>query len=192
MPLNPDLLVALGSLVADANTDLDLEGACRAAATALGVDGVGVTLSLPGTLRAVVAGSNDTARDLEQAQLTAAEGPCTLASWTGKPVHTPDLTDFTETRWPMLVLNLADLPVRAVTAVPLTLGAAASRLALGSLGVFSTHRNGLDGLDLDAIATMIGAAVLRMPGKDLTSAAFDAITREESIRPPAWSSPRST
>ena len=140
-----------------------------------GVDGVGVSLSLPGTLRAVVGGSNEAARQLEYAQLTSAEGPCTAATWTGRPVHAADLSDPAETRWPVLVQQLAGLPVRAVTAVPLTIGGAAlGETAVGSLDLHSTRAHGLDGLDadaLEAVATMMAAAVLHLRTPDPRTAA---------------------
>ncbi len=147
-------------------TTRSLDAACRAAAAALGVTGIGVTVALPGTLRAVVASSCQVARLLEEAQLTVAEGPCTVATATGQPVTVADLSDAAETRWPMLVRYLTDFPVRAVVALPLIpIGVLRGGRALGSMDCVSARPHGLDDVDvpaLGAVAGLIADAVLRL------------------------------
>lgn len=144
----------------------ELDEACRLAAGSLGADGMAVTVSLPGTLRAVIGASNDTARLLEQAQLTVAEGPCTVAAWSGRPVFCADLSDAGETRWSMLVRYVAQLPVRAVTAVPLVLnGGLSDGRTMGSLDTYSTRPHGLDDVDLLRLVELSGllaVAALRL------------------------------
>ncbi len=121
---------------------------------------MGVTLGLTSTLRAVIGAIDDTARLLEEAQLTVGEGLCTLASRSARTVLARDLTDPTETRWPGFVHQLHQLPVRAVIAVPLTV----APNAIGSLDIHSLRPSGLDDLEparLDAVADTMNQAVLR-------------------------------
>lgn len=152
----------------------ELDEACRLAAGSLGADGLALTVSLPGTLRAVIGASSDTARLLEQAQLTVAEGPCTVAAWSGKPVFCADLADPAETRWSMLVRYVAELPVRAVTAVPLVLnGGLSGGRTMGSLDAYSTRPHGLDHLDLDrlvGLSAVLSAAALRLRAPEAEAA----------------------
>jgi len=99
---------------------------------------------------------------------------CTLATWTGRLVVTPDLKDPAETRWPILVHNLRDLPVRAVIAVPLT-ALPGENGAVGSLDLHSTRPHGLDDLDpldIGALAAILTVAVLNMTTPDPNSAAI--------------------
>lgn len=119
----------------------ELDDACRGAAAETGADGVGVSLALPTTLRTLIGASDHTARLLEQAELTAGEGPCTLATRTGLPVVAADLTHPTDARWPGLVHHLRRLPVRSVTAVPLLV----NDHPIGSVNFHSARPRGLAG-----------------------------------------------
>lgn len=159
MTADPDLFTTFAGLALTARSSDDLDSACTAAATGLGVDGVGVTLGLPSTLRAVIGASNHMARLLEEAQLTAGEGPCTLASRSARTVLARDLTDPAETRWPGFVHQVHRLPVRAVIAVPLTV----AHNAIGSLDIHSLRPSGLDDLEpatIDAVAATMNRAIL--------------------------------
>lgn len=70
-------------LVARGLTPANLDGVCRVAATALGVEGLAVTLSSRTGIRAVIGGSDEVSRRIEAIQLTLGEGPCTEATTTG-------------------------------------------------------------------------------------------------------------
>lgn len=165
MAVDEGLVETVVSFVGRGLTNESLSGPCRAAAAALGVDGVAVTLASQLGDRAVVGGSNDTARLLEQIQLTAGEGPCTDATHTGRTVVCQDLDDPAETRWPTVLRQLDDVPVRAVVAIPLTVG----RSTIGSLDVTSARPHGLDDLDtaaVHAVGQLMTVAVLAMRARD--------------------------
>lgn len=143
-----------------AETDSELDVACRTAAADLGADGVGVSLALPTTLRTLIGASDRTTHLLEHAELTAGEGPCTTATRTGRPVVAADLTDPADGRWPGLVHLLDAVPVRAVTAVPLIVDGH----PIGSVNVHSSRARGLDALShgaLEAVAATVTRAALR-------------------------------
>ena len=149
---------------AESVTSASLDAGCRAAAETLGVSGLAVTVALPGTVRAVVGANTRGARLLEEAQLTVAEGPCTVATVTGRAVLCDDLSDPAESRWPMLVRYLTDLPVRAVVALPLIpVGALRGGRALGSLDCSSDRPNGLDDVDIAALGTVAGLIADAVP-----------------------------
>ena len=159
--------------------------ACREAAAQIGVDGLGVAMALPGTLRVPLGASNTSARLLELAELTAGEGPCTLAQRTGSVVRTGDLTAVGELRWPTLSRHVRDsrVPVdaRAVISVPLTDG----RHTFGSVSVHSTRPDGLLGLDETALGgacTAAAATALRAQPGDPDPATQDWATISQAVR----------
>jgi len=165
--MDPHLLTGLVAAVGRGRDPAALDEACRACAVALDVDGVAVTLAGRGDLRTVIAASDPDARHLEHAQLSAGEGPCTDATRTNSRVSTADLTAPAETRWPALVHRLGPSPIRAVTALPLTVGNA----TIGSLDVHSTRPHGLDGLDsvgLHLIAQTVTVTALAIRISDNT------------------------
>ncbi len=141
------LLTGLIASIGRGNDPAVLDEACQACASALLVDGVAMTLASATSLRTVIAASNADGRHLEHVQLTVGEGPCTDATGTNGRVSTADLRDPREVRWPALVRQLGSTPVRAVTALPLTVG----RSTIGSLDVHSRTPGGLDHLDPIAV-----------------------------------------
>ena len=151
-------------ILAGAVTPDSLDAACRVAADTLGVAGLAVTVALPRTVRAVIGASTRDSRLLEEAQLTVAEGPCTVATVTGRPVRSGDLRDPTETRWPMLVRYLTDVPVRAVLALPLIpVATMRGARALGSMDCSSPRPNGLDDVDVPAMGELAGLIADAVP-----------------------------
>ena len=155
-------------------TPTNLDRVCRIAALTLGVEGLAVTLSSRTGIRAVIGGSNDVARRIEALQLTLGEGPCTHATSTRAPVMAPDVLAPTEFRWPLFVRALDGLPVRAVYAVPMVVGA----VAVGSLDVYSSEPGGLARLDTTemtdlAAAVVVAVLALRGTGTPEGQVAFD-------------------
>ena len=145
-------------LVARGVTPPNLDIVCRAAATALGVDGVAVTLASSSGNRAVIGGSDATARAIEAIQLTVGEGPCTEATARNTRVMARDVRDPGDARWPIFVQHLDDLPVRALSAAPLLLGAA----PVGSVNFYSARAGGLDGLAASTAAELARAIVVAL------------------------------
>ncbi len=170
MPDEVGLLATIVSAVGQGLTATSLDQPCRDAVVTLSagdaaVDGVAVTLSSQLGVRAVIGGSNENSRWLEHVQLSFGEGPCTEATTTRRPVIVHDLADPTETRWPMVARMLAERPIRAVTAVPLTIG----RSAVGSMNVHSEQPHGLASLDLTSvmwIGQVLTIAVLALRARD--------------------------
>lgn len=152
-------------LVARGVTPPNLDAVCLTAAGALGVDGVAITLASFTGNRAVIGGSDGVARRIEAIQLTVGEGPCTEATTTNRTVSARDLRDPAEVRWPIFVQQLGDLPVRAVTAVPLLVGNG----PVGSFDVYSTRPGGLDRHDVATVSELARAmivAVLALRAED--------------------------
>lgn len=158
---------------------------CRDVARELGVDGLGVALALPGTLRVPLGASNPSARLLESAELTAGEGPCTQAQQTGAMVRSADLTDVAERRWPTLARHLRDprvpMDARAVISIPLTDG----RHSFGSVSVHSRRPDGLEGLDVASLGEACTAAAttaLRAEPGDPDPATEDWAAISQAVR----------
>ncbi len=115
----------------------------RAAATALAVDGVGLSIHGESDLRTPLAASDETAATAERLQFTAGSGPCLLAAQTGFPVFgsAPTLAR----RWPafhdMLVTST---PLRSVLALSLP-----GRLrGIGAMDLYLTDPDGPVGVDV--------------------------------------------
>ncbi len=143
-------------LVASGVTPPNLDVLCRTAAGALGVDGVAITLASFTGNRAVIGGSDETARTIEAIQLTVGEGPCTESTATNSNVQARDVLDPADVRWPMFVHHLGDLPVRALAATPLLVGTG----PVGSLDMYSSRPGGLDSLDPGTVADLGRAVVV--------------------------------
>jgi hypothetical protein len=132
-------------------------------ACVLGVTGVGVTV---GTMDvgALVWRSDEVAVALDELQFTVGQGPCVDALG-GTPVLESDLTNGAHARWPGFTPAALDLGVRALFALPLTVGAM-------HLGVLELHRDTpgpLDGAALEdawAFAEATTAALAEVPMED--------------------------
>ena len=164
MPIEPDLLATAATLLTHAADGTGLDHVCSVIASGLGADGAGLTLVMPDLSRALIAASDDNVRAIEQSQLDLGDGPCTDATETGLLVDCPDLAHPAEDRWPMLIHRLADLPIRAVVAVP---------LPGGSLDLYSGVPHGLDHLrpdDLSAVAATLTVGLVDLQLPRLTAA----------------------
>ncbi|MCZ4124858.1 GAF domain-containing protein [Streptomyces sp. H39-S7] len=94
-----------------------------AAAEALGMDGLSVSLVTEGDRTELLWCSDDAARCFEDMQHTLGEGPGPDAVRTGAMVWVPDLAQVRTERWPALSMEAPDLQARAVYCFPLGLGA---------------------------------------------------------------------
>jgi len=164
-------------LVAGGVTPPNLDALCRTAVRALGVGGVAITLASFTGNRAVIGGSDDTARKIEAIQLTVGEGPCTEATGKSTQVWASDVQDPADVRWPIFVQHLGDLPVRAVVASPLLIGSG----PVGSVNLYSTEPGGLESLDRQTVSDLARAivvAVLALRAEDTSElpVSFDVDT----------------
>lgn len=117
---------------------------CTAAVAALPVSGAGLRLMGTSGHQILVHGTDSTARQLEDLQLTLGVGPCVESVRRGGPVLVPDLARQSAGRWPGFVEPALGAGVRAIFAFPLQIG------AIG-LGVLDLYRNSIGGLNDDAM-----------------------------------------
>jgi hypothetical protein len=100
-----------------------LTGTAAAAAGALGVDGLAVSLVAAGEVTELLWCADGAARQFQDLQLTLGEGPGPDAVRTGAMVWVPDLTQVSDRRWPAFAMEAPDLEARAVFCFPMAIGA---------------------------------------------------------------------
>ena len=131
---------------------------CAAAAAAVGVDGVGVTVMASPTVRESVHATDRVAGELEEWQLTFGQGPCLDTFTDGGPVLVGDLdSPESAARWPAFTPAALDSGARAVFALPLQVGA----IRLGVLDLYRSRPGPLSPHELaDALAFADTAGML--------------------------------
>jgi ANTAR domain/GAF domain len=135
---------------------------CVAAAAAVGVDGVGVTVMVSPTVRDTVHATDRVAGELEEWQLTFGQGPCLDTFTGGGPVLVGDLqSPECLARWPMFTPAALDSGARAVFALPLQIGA----IRLGVLDLYRGRPGPLSPHELaDALAFADTTGMLLLDG----------------------------
>ena len=126
---------------------------CRAAVRTLPADGATVSVLTDAGGLALTASSGSVAPSLAALEFTLGEGPGVDAVDTRRPVLVPDLANLPATRWPAFAPAAGALGVRAVFAFPLGIGAAL-------LGALNVHRRGPVALDPRATGLALGFAHL--------------------------------
>lgn len=122
-----------------------------AGARAMPGDGAAVTLMSTDEHRQTLAATDAVISAVEQAQYTVGEGPSLEAVTTARPVLVPDLGDrWHQAAWPALVGQVAALPVGALFAFPMRLGATV-------VGVVLTYRRTAGELDHDDLTFALRA-----------------------------------
>lgn len=111
--------------------DGGVDGLLESFLSMLPISGVSISVAA-GAGHSVIGASDDVAAQLERLQFELGEGPHWDALRSGEPVLVPELGDRAAS-WPVFAAAAADLPVRALFSVPLTLGAAV-------VGVVDLHR----------------------------------------------------
>jgi len=117
----------------------DADKLCLACVEFLGVDGAALSLLLGGVSQGTVGSSGLLATEIGEYQFTFGEGPSLEAVAAGAPVLVPDLEDPAEQRWPAFVDAVLGNGVRAVFALPVSLGSA----PVGALDLYRRQRGGL-------------------------------------------------
>jgi hypothetical protein len=112
---------------------------------ALGAAGVGLTVTDDGGPLAVVAATAGLGQAGEDLQFALGEGPCRLASVTGRMVHSPHLVS--DVRWAGYAREAAAQGIAAAFSAPLQVGAV-------QLGVLDVYRREPGALSLDALETL--------------------------------------
>jgi hypothetical protein len=146
----------------------------RAAATSLGVDGVGLSLHDAAGHSTPLAANDEAATTAERLQFTAGAGPCMFAAQSGWPVFAPE--DQLRTRWPAFHnLLVTHTPFRSVVALSLP----GELRGHGGLDLYLTHPIGL--VTFDAVEALCVAELI---SNELTHVA--AWTEWTEIEGPAW------
>jgi GAF domain-containing protein/ANTAR domain-containing protein len=96
---------------------------CEACVAVLPVSRAAVTMMASPNRQEPIYASDDVAAHLDELQFTLGEGPCVEAFTEGRPVLVPDLTDVTDSRWPMFVAAARRTSIRALYVLPLQVGA---------------------------------------------------------------------
>jgi hypothetical protein len=138
---------------------------CRACVELLDVDGAAISLMHERASRGTFGSSGILSRRLDDFQFTFGEGPCLDAVADRCPILVPDLAAPTERRWPAYTAAVLEAGVRAVFALPVSLGATPVGaidffcLAPGTLGT-DRLAGGLQAAELAALPLLdlIGAA----------------------------------
>lgn len=111
---------------------------CRAAVTALGVDGASVMALTGGGAREPLCASDRVSARLEELQSTIGEGPGTDELGLGSPMMIPDL-ELMSARWPGFVPAAVAAGARAVFSFPLQAGA----ILVGTLSLYRAEPGSL-------------------------------------------------
>jgi hypothetical protein len=137
---------------------------CAATATAVSVDGAGVTVRMSPTLSEVMHATDGIATALEEFQLAFGEGPCMDCFDDGSPAQATDLRSREyAARWPAFTPAALDSGARAVFAIPLQIGT----IRLGAMDLYRTRPGPLSRNELadaltfaDVVSTLLldGAA----------------------------------
>ncbi|MFF0816343.1 GAF and ANTAR domain-containing protein [Rhodococcus sp. NPDC003318] len=126
---------------------------CQASLEVLAADGMSVAVATGSGYPQTVFASDETVERIESLQFTLGVGPCIESIAERGPVLVPDLAESSD-RWPVLVSELATLPVGAIFAFPLQAGS----IALGSLNLYRNAPGFLDTTEL-ARALRIGDVI---------------------------------
>jgi hypothetical protein len=169
-----------GQVVEQAHGEpVTVEHVCAVAVAAAGMDHAAVTVVLNATPRETIYVTDQLASELEELTLTLGEGPGVDALERG-PVLVADLmANHWSARWPAFAPAAVQFGTRAVSALPLRVG------AIG-LGVMSLYRNRPGALDSEQLADTLLLA-------DMACALLlDAAAHEQLLngRPPEQARPQ--
>jgi hypothetical protein len=121
--------------------------------------------------------SDTVAATLEQLQFDLGQGPHWRALATGEPVLIPNLSADSDTAWPLFGAAAATLPVGAMFAFPLTLGA----VSVGVLDLYASAPCTLSAADYATIVARCSGVALQ--------AAMDAVHDADSDASPSSLAP---
>lgn len=141
---------------------------CHACVELLGVDGAAISVTSGDSTLGTFGSSSELSRRLDEFQFTFGEGPCLEAAAQSQPVLISDFrAPDDSSRWPAYAGAVLDLGVRAVYALPVTVGAA----PVGALDLF---RSDPGPLSEGALAGgLLAARLATLPLLDLMHADID-------------------
>lgn len=159
------------------------ERVCAACATAMGVDGAGLSLVSFGRLHAIAA-SDEMAEEIEGLQSMFGEGPCFDAVASRQPVLLPDLTTCVDQeRWTSFARDALDAGARAVFAFPVAFRGD----PLGALDLYS--RTAGDLTDHDIGQALLLADIAAIAVHDLSARAHPSVQTIDWSTRNRWSMP---
>jgi len=168
--ITPRVTTILSHIADGRSSDTELAARlCAECLSALPITGVALALMTDaGPSGAVLAATDERARQLEELQFTLGEGPCVEASDSAHPVLHPELTATGSARWPRYGAAAIDTGVHAIFAFPLRVGA----IRIGVLDLYRDAPGHLTILQLaDALCFAEAATILLLylqdhPGPD--------------------------
>jgi hypothetical protein len=98
---------ALAAVVADGGRDAAM-AVCQARVAWLPMTGASITIMDDAEVQEPVCATDPGAARIDELQFTLGDGPCVESFRTGRTVLVSDITDITETRWPMFATAAAD------------------------------------------------------------------------------------
>jgi GAF domain-containing protein len=128
--LNRELVTFASALTEDFDLNDQLHRVTLTAASALGLDGAGVTLNLPNGATHYLSATDPTTMHVEQQQDALKEGACVDAIATSEVVTSEDLS--AETRWPRFTPVLLEAGMRSAAGVPI-------RFRSGNIGAVNLY-----------------------------------------------------
>ncbi|TQK72895.1 hypothetical protein FBY23_4713 [Nocardioides sp. SLBN-35] len=154
MTTTAQILAAIGARHRDGEPLTDL--VCIDCARSLRMTGVGMSLMNDAGHQAVIGSSGPVASRLEEIQFDLGEGPSLDASRSDCVVGCDDLNDGVLMRWPAFATAALAAGIKAVTAVPLSVGG----VRLGSLSMYRSTPGRLDQEQCATAHAYGGAAVV--------------------------------
>ncbi|MFD6354774.1 GAF and ANTAR domain-containing protein [Nocardia tengchongensis] len=128
----------------------------------LRVDGASISLIIDTDRREVLYTSDEVVARVEALQFSLGEGPCFEAFTTGRPVLVADLHAATISPWPIFAAEMADQPVGAIFAFPLTRGA----IRLGAMDLYRERPGSLSATDVAVALQVVDMVTLVVLGTD--------------------------
>ncbi|MCW2573274.1 MAG: hypothetical protein JWO88_3332, partial [Frankiales bacterium] len=132
---------------------------CQLCVEMLGLTGAGISIVTETGNRGVVCATDEVSAEIEQLQFSLGEGPCIDAVASGAPVLVPDLqqpSDVIVDRWPAFMAHAGSVGVRAVFALPLTIGA----IRVGAMDLYRDSPGELGSDELSAALMAADAAAV--------------------------------
>jgi|SRR5665213_1523875 len=179
MVSHAELRASLAGAMASGDPTLSMaDRLCHACVGLLGVDGAAISLMLDGSSQGTFGSSGGLSRQLDEFQFTFGEGPCMDAVRDRGPVFAEDITDVTETRWPVYIGSALGLGVAALFALPISL----ANCYVGALDLYRHAPGPLLGESL--VGGLMAAELAALPLLDMIGTGDDL--ESSGGGEPAW------
>lgn len=157
---------------------VELPDLCRPFLSALPVSGASIAVIAASGTASTICSSDATAARIDELQFELGEGPQLAAARVGEIVAIADVGAGPHDDWPVLGSALAALPVGAIFAIPMRMGA----VTVGVATLYSVSAGDLDD-DQRATALAIASAIASTAVHRAMSSAGDHATNESATMP---------